>query len=284
MGLVAYGSSDEETEDEQRHVNDVETKASEIPSAQDEAPVPSHIEPKQNGYGAAEEAEQRAPIVPDLSAAAPIIGPALGPSAENSTASLLPESDEIIDAPPRSPYSAGRALLRDLTMPSVPNFDIPPSPPGSPPPATEKKFAHFLQLKKQGVHFNEKLAKSSALKNPSLMQKLMDFADISEEEQYASTLPKDVWDPSGFPKWAYKEELKKSADKILKQREAEKVGAPRDFVPATTSGDSSRGGTPGIVSRGGPMSAAERVMAGLDRGQSNSPQVAGVKRKTRFES
>ena len=30
MGLVAYGSSDEESEDEQRHVNDVETKVSSI--------------------------------------------------------------------------------------------------------------------------------------------------------------------------------------------------------------------------------------------------------------
>jgi hypothetical protein len=169
-------------------------------------------------------------------------------------------------------------------MPTVPNFDIPPSPPGSPPPTTEKKFAHFLQLKKQGVHFNEKLAKSSALKNPSLMQKLMNFADISEEEQYATTLPKDVWDPSGFPKWAYKEELAKSQQKVLKKKEEEKLGGPREFVPASGSGESSRVETPSTVPRGAPKSAAERIMAGLDRGVSNPPQVAGAKRKTRFES
>jgi len=195
----------------------------------------------------------------------------------------LPD-DADDDAPPRSPYSANRALLRELTMPPVPNFDIPPSPPGSPPPATEKKFAQFLQLKKQGLHLNEKLARSTALKNPSLMQKLMDFADISEEEQYATTLPKDIWDPSGFPKWAYKEELAKSQQQILKRREEEKLGGPREFVAATMSGESSRAGTPGVVSRGGPKSAAERVMAGLDRGKSGSPQVAGVKRKSRFDS
>lgn len=169
-------------------------------------------------------------------------------------------------------------------MPPVPNFDIPPSPPGSPPPATEKKFAQFLQLKKQGQHLNEKLARSTALKNPSLMEKLMDFADISEEEQYATTLPRDIWDPSAFPNWAYKEELAKSQQQILKRREEEKLGGPREFVPAAMSGESSRAGTPGIASRGGPKSAAERVMAGLDRGRSGSPQVAGVKRKTRFDS
>lgn len=169
-------------------------------------------------------------------------------------------------------------------MPPVPNFDIPPSPPGSPPPATEKKFAHFLQLKKQGVHFNEKLAKSSALKNPSLMQKLMDFADISEADQYTTTLSKDIWDPHGFPQWAYKEELAKSQQKVLKKKEEEKLGGPREFVPAAASGDSSRNGTPSTAPRTAPMSAAERVMAGLDRGRSNSPQVAGLKRKSRFES
>ncbi len=224
----------------------------------------------------------KAPTAPQIQPDAPIVGPALGPTAADSTASPLPEDPD--DTTPRSPYSASRALLRDLTMPPVPNFDIPPSPPGSPPPTTEKKFAHFLQLKKQGTHFNERLANSSALKNPSLMQKLMDFADVSEEDQYATTLPKDVWDPSGFPKWAYKDELAKSQQQVLKRKEEEKLGGPREFVPASGSGESSRSATPSAAPRGAPISAAERVMAGLDRGKSNSPQVAGTKRKSRFES
>lgn len=116
------------------------------------------------------------------------------------------------------------------------------------------------------------------------MQKLMDFADVSEEDQYATTLPKDVWDPSAFPKWAYKEELAKSQQQVLKRREEEKLGGPREFVPASGSGESSRSATPSAAPRGASMSAAERVMAGLDRGKSNSPQVAGTKRKSRFES
>jgi hypothetical protein len=155
--------------------------------------------------------------------------------------------------------------------------------------STNLKFKHFLELKKQGVHFNEKLAKSSALKNPSLMQKLMDFSDIDEAGQYATTLPKVLWNPDAFPEYAYKEELAKSQQRILKKKEDEKARGQResvDFVPANASGESlSRSATPGGTGgRTGQKSAAERILAGLDRGRSSSPQVQGTKRKTRFES
>jgi hypothetical protein len=218
-----------------------------------------------------------------------MVGPTLGPSGSEEAYVPSP-STEAEASTPQSPYSANRARLRQLTLPPLPNLDIPDSPPGSPPAGTNSKFAHFLELKKQGVHFNEKLAKSSALKNPSMMQKLMDFADIDDVGQYASSLSKELWNPHGFPVWAYKEELAKSQQMILKKREEEKTRGPRetlDFVPATASGDSSRSGTPGATAsvRVGPKSAAERVMAGLDRGKSTSPAIqAGMKRKTRFES
>jgi hypothetical protein len=217
-----------------------------------------------------------------------MVGPSLGPSAPTFTSipNSLPE--DFDDTAPQSPYSANRSLLRELTLPSMPNLDIAPSPPRSPPPSTNTKFAHFLELKKKGVHFNEKLAKSSALKNPSLMQKLMDFADIDEEGQYSSTLSGELWNPKAFPEWAYKEELTKSQQQILKKKEGEKVQGQReavDFIPASVPGDSSRSGTPGTSGKLGAKSTAERVMAGLERGRSNSPQVqAGLKRKTRFES
>jgi hypothetical protein len=134
------------------------------------------------------------------------------------------------------------------------------------------------------VHFNGKLAKSPAVKNPSLMQKLMDFSDVGDEHQYSTTLPKDLWDPNGFPEQAYKEELALSQQRLRKKFEARALGESVDFVPATASGESSRSATPGLGGRAGPKSAAERVMAGLDRGYSNSPQVQNLKRKTRFES
>jgi hypothetical protein len=216
-----------------------------------------------------------------------LVGPTLGPSGPID-GYISPPSSELETFIPQSPYSADRAQLRELTLPPIPNPNIPSSPPGSPPASTNAKFAQFLELKKQGIHFNEKLAKSSALKNPSLMEKLMDFADIGDIEQYGSTLSKELWDPLAFPGWAYKEELVKSQQRILKKREEAKTASQRDsldFVPATASGDSSSGGTSGASSgRLGPKSAAERVMEGLDRGRSNSPVTqSGMKRKTRFE-
>jgi hypothetical protein len=204
----------------------------------------------------------------------------LGPSQPTDEMAGSLQDGEFV---PQSPYSANRALLRDLTLPTIPNYDIRQSPIGSPISGTNIKFKHFLDLKKQNVHFNEKLSRSTALKNPSLMQKLMDFSDIDEASQYATTLSNELWNPGSLPEFAYKEELSKNQQRILKKREDEKIRGLREsveFVPATASSESSRNGTPRL----GQKSAAERIMAGLDRGRSNSPQVQGTKRKTRFES
>lgn len=160
----------------------------------------------------------------------------------------------------------------------------PPSPPGSPNLGADQKFTHFLELKKQGVHFNAKLASSSALKNPSLLPKLMDFAGLDEPQQYATTLPVDLWDPAGFPEWAYKEELLRFQQSTLKRKEEEKAKASResiDFVSATNSGQSSRGGTPGFGagSKAARGSALERVMAGLDPERWTSSPSLNVERR-----
>lgn len=201
------------------------------------------------------------------------IGPLLGPShpTTEGVESPLPADG---DSSPQSPHSMDRGVLRDLTLPTVPSYDIPSSPPGSPVASTNAKFKHFLDLKKQGVHFNDRLAKSVALKNPSLMQKLMDFSEIDDAGQYVTTLANEVWDPNGFPESSSKEELSKCQQKILRQREERSKGSI-NFVSASANNDSSKLGQ---------KSAAERIMAGLDRGRSNSPQIQGVKRKTRFEN
>lgn len=220
---------------------------------------------------------------------APLVGPQLGPAVGTMFSEAEDDMHEGHYAEPQSPYTSNRALLRDLTLPTFPNYDIPRSPPGSPIASTNAKFKHFLELKKQGTHFNEKLGKSAALKNPSLMQKLMDFADIDETDQYETTLTKDLWDPAGFPEHAYKEKLDKSAKSVEKELSEKKARSQRDtvdFVPATISSDASRTGTSTTSSNNGKgqQSAAERIMAGLDRGRSSSPHTQGVKRKPRFES
>ncbi|CZT09772.1 uncharacterized protein RCO7_02157 [Rhynchosporium graminicola] len=275
-GLVSYVSSDEEDH------TDVDISKS-------NADKSSHLLRKQTDSHQSKTTSNGTVVKPALPRSEePIVGPTLGPSLGLPGAQLLEDEDEEQTMAPQSPYSTNRALLRNLTLPSLPNYDIPPSPPASPSESTNAKFKQYLELKKSGLHYNDKLAQSSVFKNPTLPQTLMTFSNIDEAGQYATTLPKELWNPNGFPGYAFKEELAKSQQKILKKREEEKARGQRDsldFVPATSSTEPvSRSG---ISSNGGRQfqkSAAERIMAGLDRGHSSLPQVQGTKRKTRFES
>ncbi|KAL8724317.1 MAG: hypothetical protein Q9166_008018 [cf. Caloplaca sp. 2 TL-2023] len=176
-----------------------------------------------------------------------------------------------------SPYSANRAAIHNLTLPIIANLDIPPSPPASPPPRATQISEHFMQLKKQGVHFNEKLAGSSALKNPTLLQKLMSSVGLMESDQYTIPLPKGLWDPSAFPGWAYKEELVKTQQQITRKKEEESARTQRDsidFIPAVNERTPNSAWTTASMlgSKGNRASAADRVAAGLDQGRAGSSQ------------
>ncbi|KAH7257110.1 HCNGP-like protein-domain-containing protein [Fusarium tricinctum] len=245
-GLVAYASSDEE--------EDVQEVTPPAPEEKTE-PTKDAVNIKSQNKGTELKKNESATEPQSLDAAA------IGPVQQNSMPlgpSLPPMEEAVVDEQdptyrPASPYSANRALLRDLTLPSAPNLDIPPSPPGSPPPGANKKFEQFLELKKKGTHFNAKLEQSSALKNPSLMDKLMRFVEVDERSQYSTTLPTDLWNPSAFPEWAFKDKLRKSHDKLLKDKEAERTTGTRtavDFVPPTTS-----------------VAQDTTVMGGLSRGE-----------------
>lgn len=152
---------------------------------------------------------------------------------------------------PGSPYTTTRNIIHDLTLPTVPDLDIPPSPPGSPPPGLNKKFEQFLALKKQGVHFNAKLENSAALKNPSVMDKLMGFVGVEGKTQYETTLGGEIWDPSSFPDSVYKTGLRRSQERLEKGKEGSKSG----FVS---------GGTLNSTSSGEGKSRGEKRKSGWD--------------------
>ncbi|KAL8723648.1 MAG: hypothetical protein Q9225_000091 [Loekoesia sp. 1 TL-2023] len=261
-GLVGYGSSDDE---EGRVTGPVGSSEASI-----SAPYPRiSLDAKQAGDGIlrtanATNAEEDG-VRESAQETEPLQKILVGPEAP--TADQLSNDDGSMS--PLSPYSANRAATRNLTMPTLPNLDVPPSPPGSPPPGMDEKFERFQQLKKQGMHFNEKLAGSSALKNPMLFQKLMAAAGLSESDQYATTLPEDLWDPLGFPSWAYKEELAKSQQQIAKRKEDEKAQTQREsieFIPAASAERSINGDSAVSMLRakGNKASAAERIAADLD--------------------
>ncbi|KAL6709773.1 hypothetical protein ACN47E_001202 [Coniothyrium glycines] len=220
---INYASSDEEDETPASKP-ELTNKSTAAVSASISLPVPAHLEQLPEAPG-------------------PINGPSQGPSVTPPPADIdVPQSDA-----PGSPYTSNRAIIQNLTLPTVPNFNIPPSPPGSPPQRATKKFAQFLELKQKGQHFNKRLESSSVLRDPSHLKRLMDFARISEEDFYASSLPENIAVPTTFPHWAYVEELRATQKQLAKAKEQERLKKPRDavdFVSVTQSGTLSGTGTP----------------------------------------
>lgn len=157
-------------------------------------------------------------------------GPVLGPATGPTPVAQAQSQDDRGETDRSSPFSASRALIQDLTLPPVPNLDIPPSPPGSPDPAANAKFEHFLSLKKQGVHFNAKLANSSSLKNPSLLKKMMEHAGIDEQSQYNTALPENLWSTSSLPPWGFKEEILRAQQELRQQMEDNKASGQRSSI------------------------------------------------------
>ncbi|KUI66691.1 hypothetical protein VM1G_01356 [Cytospora mali] len=252
--LVGYDSSDDDEE-----VQQTETPAEELADIQDE----QMIEPAPEAAGATQlEAKPPSPIPqPEPSIAAPPIGPSIPPDSALMGPSLPPadgaeaypegegmDQDQDLDVqadpshPPLSPYTTNRSLLHNLTMPTVANLDIPPSPPpGSPSSdaaqaALTAKFDNFLELKrKKGVHFNARIADSHAFKNPAQTDKLLAFVGLDAEgtEQYGTVLPKELWDPTVFPDWAYRKELRKTQERVQKDR-GRREGEAVQFVSASS--------------------------------------------------
>jgi HCNGP-like protein len=239
--LVGYGSSSDEEE-----------IAVAVPAKgyqSDAAPTLTKAEPP------AEPSDQTANSTQDKAeysnAPRPIVGPMQGPTA--------PTNGEMLDGGSQTPvleHMSERDKIRYLMQAPIPMTSIPPSPPGSPDPAANARFARFLELKAKGVHFNEDLARKSNFLNPGLLSTMMARAGLDEEEQYNTSLPLDLWDPTSFPEWAYKEGLSKSQQEIRQKDEADKkvlsAAGKRTIEFAASggnSGSSSRKSTPGYQNK-----------------------------------
>ncbi|KAJ5443872.1 uncharacterized protein N7458_007744 [Penicillium daleae] len=220
LGLGAYESSSEEEVDVKPSLKSQPTPAPTVQSN-----MPPQIQPS--------------PAVIE-SPNGPVLGPASGPAPMSQTHS--PEGPSVSGR--SSPFSATRALVHDLTLPPVPNLDIPPSPPGSPNAAANAKFEHFLSLKKQGVHFNAKLASSSSLRNPRLLMKMMEHAGIDEKSQYNTSLPSDIWDISNLPQWAFKEELLNSQQEARQKLEEKNAAGQRSSIEFVSGTETKRKANP----------------------------------------
>ncbi|KAI5805402.1 HCNGP-like protein-domain-containing protein [Peziza echinospora] len=282
-----------EAEAEVREQVTIAHSSSRPPAAGPASVTPSITEPSTSA------AVSELPIGPTIGPT--VVGPAVGPTLPSVTNSPYGSYTSPSPSAPLSPYSLNRQQIQTLTLPhTIP--PIPPSPPGTPPPETSNKFSNFLTLKRQGVHFNEKLSRSAALRNPRLLEKLMGFVGLdvsigSEDagghwspDQYISHLPPSVWDPAAWAKHeeGFIEKLRRSQQQVLEKRQKQAEldaarGQPRAnlaFVgeKGTDYGTRKDGGT-GASGAGAaaaaPRSAAERVMAGLDRSERAPPPARG---------
>ncbi|KAG5973931.1 hypothetical protein E4U58_003863 [Claviceps cyperi] len=282
--LVAYASSD----DEDANASQVSSpklspgQESRVKSSAPNQEASPRTQPPTSSHLPQQKQEQQAPTQPQSQSQEQTtigqlpLGPSLPPPDTNLSSlpeplpepspSPSPSLEADTTKPPSSPYSSTRAIMHDLTLPSLPNLTIPSSPPGSPPPATTKKFQQFLHLKRQGTHFNSKLESSTALRNPSLTDKLLSFVDVTGPAQYETTVSLDLYDPTSFPAYAHREKLRKSREMLVKEREGEKVTARGvDFVSASgtsTPVGGGGGGGAGGTGGGGLVTRAEKRKSG----------------------
>jgi HCNGP-like protein len=231
-GLVGYGSSSDEDEGEDIHA---------------QAKIAANDSAEMTDITARVPARTRSNAPTNAMIDAPAVGPLLEPAA--------PVNEDSIegDTTPETPETMSeRDTVRYLTRPPIPMTSMPASPPGSPDPVANARFARFLELKAKGLHFNEDLARKSNFLNPALLSTMMTRAGIDEEDQYNTTLSLDLWNPKGFPSWAYEEELLKSQQEIREKENAEKKALSAagkrtiEFAPSSeNSRDSSRTSSPG---------------------------------------
>ncbi|GAB1195324.1 hypothetical protein APSETT444_004582 [Aspergillus pseudonomiae] len=67
---------------------------------------------------------------------------------------------------------------------------------------------------------------------------MMEHAGIDDQMQYFTSLPPEVWNVSGLPRWGFKEELFKSQKKFHQKAEEQWSADHREtieFVAATTT-------------------------------------------------
>jgi hypothetical protein len=232
VGLVSYESSDE----------DDGVTATPVPA-------PTQVNGVKKPEQTDESRTRNDSLVDDESLLQSMVGPSMPENAINDLEEALPSPM------PKQPQLNEREMIHYLTQATHPMTSIPPSPPGSPDPAIEAKFKRFFELKAKGIHFNKDLATKSSFNNPALLSTMLERFGIEGMDQYRTSLPLDIWDPTAFPPRAFKEELLRSQQEIKTREETEKkvlsASGKRtiDFTSGGTSGTSSKASTPGTSAK-----------------------------------
>ncbi|KAK9711448.1 SAP30-binding protein, variant 2 [Basidiobolus ranarum] len=120
---------------------------------------------------------------------------------------ILREPEYKFDEDPEyDEYLKFRELLVPKTIVGIDNYGIPGEPEDECDPDLQAKIAKWIELKNQGISFNDRLSKNKAFRNPNIYDKFVQFIELDET---GSNFPSDIYDPKGFPPEAYSNEIEK---------------------------------------------------------------------------
>ncbi|KAF7721360.1 hypothetical protein EC973_004841 [Apophysomyces ossiformis] len=135
-------------------------------------------------------------------------------------------------------YKRLKALLAPKPIEGVDNWGIPPEPDTPVDPERAAKINHFLSLRASGHRLNIHLQHNKAFRNPRIYAKLVEFVDLDE---FGSNFPKDQFDPHGFPKSAYIDEILETQRRMAEEKAiAQQQRSNISFVSGTTGSISVR--------------------------------------------
>ncbi|XXG67477.1 hypothetical protein AAC387_Pa06g0818 [Persea americana] len=108
-----------------------------------------------------------------------------------------------------------------------------PTPPKTKcPEELQKKINKFLELKKKGISFNADLRNRKDYRNPDFLLHAVSYQDI---DQIGTCFSKDVFDPHGYDKSDYYDEIEADMKREMERKEQERKKSPKvDFVPGST--------------------------------------------------
>ncbi|OQR76138.1 SAP30-binding protein-like [Tropilaelaps mercedesae] len=152
-------------------------------------------------------------------------------SQSSSQASTGFESNSTTTTRPRSPKSFHRHICEQgLSEPVT----LPPEPPGKCSAQLQSRIADLLEKSRRGANLVDNIQRKKTFRNPSIYEKLIVHCDIDE---LGSNFPPNVFDPHGFAKESYYEELSKkqteAMNKLEKERKKPEVVTLMGVAPST---------------------------------------------------
>ncbi|PVU98717.1 hypothetical protein BB559_001323 [Furculomyces boomerangus] len=184
-----------------------------------------------------------------------------------------PKSESEIQKEPRTKKNSEQEKIRQYIISksnniSKENEQLLNDPEGECDKALNEKFKHWLDLKKQGYHFNEQLQRNKNFRNPNIYTKFLEHLDIKET---GTNFPKDIFDPDRFPDNIYYDKLneQRTINEQKRVQEKQQFGKRSniDFITENkhSSSDNIKRDSSSQVSQSEAIAKAAAIASSLSR-------------------